>query len=138
MARTLTVEEIRSATMASIASTWATKTVINMPNQPFTAPTNAAWIRPRLKFGETFYGEIGDAGGIGVRTGVLMISIFVPPGTGIKIANGYANTLEKLFRRKDIGEVMFKEPNTDFVGMDEGNGFYHLLVSCDFEAFISE
>ena len=137
MTRTMTLEEIRSATMASICSTWATKTMIDMPNQPFTAPTNAAWIRPVLKFGNTFMGEIGDADGIGLRTGVLMISIFVPPGTGIKVANGYANTLEKLFRRKDIGDVMFKEPNTDYVGIDDGNGFYHLLMSCDFEAWIS-
>jgi hypothetical protein len=88
--------------------------------------------------GNSYVGELGDSGGIGVRTGVLMISIFVPPGTGIKTANGYANTLETLFRRADINCVRFDEPMTDYIGVDEENGFAHLMVSIDFNTWIGE
>lgn len=122
--------------MATLCSTWATKTVIDMPNQPFTNPSDAAWIRPRIRFGESFVGEIGD--GVGLRTGNLMINIFVPPGTGIKTANGYAHTLETLFRRADVDGVRFAEPNTDYIGIDEGNGFYHLVTDCSFETWVGE
>ena len=131
-------DEIRSSIMATIASTWATKTLIDWPNQTFTAPSAAPWIRPRIKMGNSYVGELGDAGGIGVRVGVLMISIFVPPGTGIKTSNVYANTLETLFRRAEINGVRFDEPNTDYIGVDEENGFAHTMVSIDFNTWIGE
>jgi len=133
----MTVEEIRSAIMATICSTWGTKTVIDYPNYEFKAPSNAAWIRPRIKLGKSFVGEIGSDG-IGLRVGVLMISIFVPPDTGLKVANGYAGTLEALLKRAEFGGsggVRFDEPSTEDLGIDEGNGFYHLMVSCDLNAW---
>lgn len=133
----MTPEAIRSAVMASICSTWGTKTVIDIANQAFIAPSNAAWIRPRIKMGDSFVGEIGDDG-LGLRVGVLMISIFVPPGTGLKTANGYAATLEALFRRADIGGVRFDEPATEDLGVDDNNGFYHLLVSCNLNTWVGE
>jgi len=132
----MTFEEIRSAIMATICSTWGALTVIDMPNQAFEAPDDKAWIRPRIKMGDSFVGEIGQ--GDGLRTGVLMINIFVPPGTGLKTAGGYANTLENLFRRADIGGVRFDEPATEDLGVDEGNGFYHILVSCDLNTWVGE
>jgi hypothetical protein len=131
----LTIEEIRENIMAILCSTWATKTVIDMPNQAFQAPANAAWIRPRLKMGDSEVGELGT--GVGLRTGVLMVSIFLPPGTGIKTGLGYANTLETLFRRADIGGVWFDEPSTDIVGLED-SGFYHLMMSCDLHSWVGE
>jgi hypothetical protein len=128
------VEEIRSAIMASLVASWATCTVIDLPNFPFSAPVASAWIRPRIKLGKSFVGEIGDDG-IGLRTGVIMISVFVPPGGGLKTANGYADRLEKLFKRADIGGARFDEPSTEDLGIDEENGFYHLMVSCDLNAW---
>lgn len=134
----MTPDEIRSAIMATISSTWATKTLIDYPNQTFMAPSALPWIRPRIKMGSSYVGELGDKQGIGVRTGVLMISIFVPPGTGTKTANQYANTLETLFRRADINCVRFDEPTTDYIGVDEANGFAHTLVSINFNTWIGE
>lgn len=131
------LEDIRSAIMATLSSNWGATTVVDYPNQKFTAPADAAWIRPTIKFGDSFVGELGDDG-LGMRTGVLMISIFVPPGTGIKTANGYSHTLETIFRRADVGGVFFEEPSTDYVGVDDGNGFYHLLMSCSFWTWIGE
>lgn len=136
----MTFEGIRSAIMATISSTWGTKTLIDFPNQPFQQPAKSAWIRPRIKMGDSFIGEIGDnnSGAVGIRVGVLMISIFVPPGTGMKVAGGYANTLETLFRRADIGGVRFQEPSTTDEGIDPDNGFFHLVMSCDLETWVGE
>lgn len=133
----MTLEEIRSAIMATLSSNWKTTTVVDYPNQPFTAPSNAAWIRPTIKFGNSFVGELGDDG-VGLRTGILMLSIFVPPGTGIKTANGYAHNLETIFRRADLDGVRFDEPYTDYVGIDDQTGFYHLLTTCPFNTWIGE
>ena len=70
------LEDIRSAIMATLSSNWGATTVVDYPNQKFTAPADAAWIRPTIKFGDSFVGELGDDG-LGMRTGVLMISIFL-------------------------------------------------------------
>lgn len=132
----MTVEEIRSACMASIASTWATCTVIAWPNHPFIAPTNAAWIRPNIKMGPSFIGELGDDG-ISLRTGSIMIEIFIPVGIGTKAGTSYAARLEALLRRKDIGGIMCREPETTDVGID-GSGFYKMITSCSFETWVGE
>lgn len=133
----MNLESIRSAIMATLSSNWGITTAIDYPNQQFFAPSNAAWIRPTIKFGDSFVGELGNDG-VGLRTGILMISIFVPAGSGTKTANGYSNTLETIFRRADINGVIFDEPSTDYLGIDDGNGFYHIMTSCPFWTWVGE
>jgi len=101
----MTPDEIRSAIMSSIAASWATATEICYPNQHFVAP-QASWIRPTIKMSETVVGELGDDG-IGMRSGLLMISIFGLAGQGTKTLMGYASRLESLFRRRDVSGYYF-------------------------------
>lgn len=130
----MTSEEIRSAIMNEISSSWATATEVCWPNQKFNEP-NDIWIRPIIKMNPSVYGEIGS--GVGLRNGILMISIFDMANNGIKNSLDYAGRLETLFRRQDIGNVMFREATTDIIGLDD-NGYYHVLVSIGFEAWIGE
>ena len=130
----MTLEEIRNEIMNKFSSSWATATEICWPNQKFNEP-NAIWIRPTIKMGETFVGEIGQ--GVGLRTGVLMIQIFDLANNGTKNALQYAARLETLFRRVDLNGVMFKESSSDILGLDD-NGYYNVLVSIGFEAWIGE
>ena len=132
----MTLASIHSAIMATLCASWATATSIDLPNHPFTIPKNRAWIRPRVKMGQSFIGEIGDSG-IGLRTGVLMISIYLPPGSGTILGTGYASRLEAIFRRKTISGITFEEPASDEVGEVE-NGNYQLITSCDFQTFVGE
>lgn len=132
----MTLASIHTAIMTVLSSSWATATLIDFPNHPFTIPKNAAWIRPRIKMGASFVGEIGE-GGIGLRTGVLMISIYLPPGTGTILGTGYATRLEAIFRRKTISGIMFDEPASEETGEVE-NGSFQLITSCDFQAFVGE
>ena len=131
----MTAEEIRNIIMGQIASAWATATEICWPNQMFNEP-NAAWIRPTIKFGESFVGELGE-NGVGLRTGVLMIQVFGLANSGIKISLQYASRLETMFRRKDLDGVLFNEPATDINGLGE-NGYWHTLVSIPFTTWVGE
>ena len=130
----MTPDSIRSAVAVHINTSW-TSTYIVFPNREYN-PTGVAWIRPVVKMGETAEGEKGTDG-IGLRSGVLMNSIFIPGNSGSKTALGYASTFELLFRRRNIGGIMFGEPNTREVGMDEF-GYYHVMVTIPFYAWIGE
>jgi hypothetical protein len=132
----MTPESIRSAIMATLSSSWATCTPICYPNQAFTAP-QSAWIRPTIKMGDTIVGELGTDG-IGMRTGILFLSIFGLAGEGTKILLGYADRLEKIFRRgADISGIIFNEPSTDMVGLD-GAGYFQVIVNVDFFTWVGE
>lgn len=131
----MTVEGIRTAITARLVSSWATATDICWPNLPFREK-NRPWIRPIIRFGDSVIGELGEDG-IGLRYGVLMISVFVPASSGTKEAGQFADRLEAAFRRKDVEGVMFKEPSTEMVGLDD-NGYYHAMVKINFEAWIGE
>jgi hypothetical protein len=132
----VTLEDIRSAIMATLSSNLATASLpICYPNQSFTAP-QAAWIRPTIKMGDTLIGELGEDG-IGMRVGILMISVFGLAGEGTKTILGYASRLEAIFRRKEISGIVFNEPSTDMAGLDEA-GYFQVIVSCDFTTWVGE
>ncbi len=122
----------------AIKVSWATATPIDFPNQGFVAPTDGKtyWIRPVIKIPQTIAEEVGDAnsGAVGLRDGLLMISIFAPKGKGTLQANKYADRLEKIFRRADIGDLWFDEPSSNPAG-DDPNGYYHILMSVDFHSW---
>lgn len=131
----MTSEAIRLAIMNAISSSWATATDVAWPNQPYHEHSEA-YIAPVIKFGNSAIGELG-ADGIGIRYGLLMISIFVLPGTGTKTASGYADRIEAIFRREEIGGVIFDEPSSDYIGQED-NGYYHVMVKVNFETWIGE
>lgn len=131
----MTPDDIRSAIMTTIYSNCSTMCTICWPNVAFVAP-QAPWIRPIIKMGETIIGELGETG-IGMRVGLLMISVFGLAGTGTKTILGYAARLEAIFRKKEISGIVFNEPNTDIPGLDD-SGYYHVLVSVDFTTWVGE
>ncbi len=130
----MTPEEIRSDVMTHISASW-TDTAIVFPNYEYV-PTGVSWIRPVVIMGETAEDEKGSDG-VGLRSGVLMNSIFTVGNSGDRIGLQYATTFEALFRRRDIGEVMFGEPYTREIGIDP-NGYYHIMVTVPFYAWVGE
>lgn len=130
----MTPDSIRSAIAVHINTSWSSTTIV-FPNREYN-PTGVAWIRPVVRMGDTLEGEKGTDG-VGLRSGLLMNSIFVPGNSGNKTALDYASIFELLFRRRNIGGVMFDEPNTREVGMDEF-GYYHVMVTIPFHAWIGE
>lgn len=131
----MTLNDIREKIFSAISASWAS-TDIAIPNYPFNPPKGSAWIRPTIKIPSTVVGELGE-NGVGLRDGLLMISVFVPPNTGTKLGSRYADKLETLFRRKDLDDLWFDEPTSSPVG-DDPNGYYHILMICDFHCWVGE
>jgi len=131
----MTPNEIRAEISSSIMASWATATPICWPNQPFVSPQQV-WIRPTIKMGDTLVGELGEDG-LGMRTGVLIVSIFDLAGKGTISLLNYAARLERMFRRKEISNIVFNEPSTNIIGLDE-NGYYGANMSVDFTAWVGE
>jgi hypothetical protein len=131
----MTPDEVVTTIMGTISSSWATATPICYPNRQFTIP-KGYWVRPTIKMGESIVGELGDDG-IGMRIGLLMVSLFALENTGTITLMQYAERMEAIFRKKEISGIVFNEPSTDIIGAD-GEGYYHVLVSVDFFTFIGE
>ncbi|MFH1321011.1 MAG: phage tail terminator-like protein [Bacteroidota bacterium] len=133
----MTAEEIRSGIMGYIATNW-TVTSIEYTNQNFDNNSLEAWIRPTILLGDSFIGELGTIG-IGEGTGVLMISIFVSLGTGVKVANDYADNLATLFRRTEgVTGLIFDEPSIYNVGKETEKNLFHVMFRIPFHFFIGE
>lgn len=130
----MTPEEIRSAVTTHINASWS-DTHIVWPNRTY-APSGVAWIKPRVLMGETAEEEKGTDG-VGLRSGVVINGIFIPGDSGNRIGLQYAATFEALFRRREIGGIIFGEPYTREIG-DDPNGYYHISVTVPFYAWVGE
>jgi len=132
----MTLESIRQKIFATLATSWATATPVAWPNQRFEPPAQGEWIRPVIKIPITTVGELGDDG-VGLRDGLLMISVFGRSDTGSSRASQLADRLEAIFRRKDIDNLWLDEPSSNPQGNDP-NGFYHILMTVDFHCWVGE
>lgn len=135
----MTSESIRTGIFNQLLTSWASWTTscpIAWPNLDFTAPHNGAWIRPEIKIPSTTVEELGDDGQ-GLRDGLLLVSVFTPAGSGLKSGFTWADRLEAIFRRADLGDLWFDEPSSNPAGIDE-NGYHHVLMSVDFHCWVGE
>ena len=134
----MTPEDIRIAIMTYLSGSWATSTSIKIkyPNVDFVAPKNDTWMAVDILMGDSFVKEMGTRG-IGLRTGSVMFSIFTPPNAGAKEGNQFADVVEGMFARADVGGVVFDEPNTNYLGVDDSN-YFHTVVSIPFNCWIGE
>lgn len=116
----MTPYQIHKAVEKFITDNW-TYTPIKSANKPFT-PT-LPYIEPHLKTGNVTGIEIK---GVNVRTGVIMINIFIPKNVGIEQGLSYASLLESLFDHHvivtDDGRIFcdndFMMPRTENIGFD--------------------
>lgn len=135
----MTLASATTAIFTTLSASWATATPIAYPNHPFVPPQRGYWIRPVIKVVTTNVAELGDvdSGAVGLRDGLLMVSLFCPQGDGTKTLNLLADRLERIFRRADVDNVWFDEPSSNPVGED-GNGYYHIMMTCDFHTWVGE
>lgn len=135
----MTLASATISIFSAIAASWGTATPIAWPNHPFDPKVNATsgyWIRPVIKVPITEIGELGHDG-VGLRSGVLMVSLFAPPGAGSKTLNLLADKLEAFLRRRQLDDLWLDEPTSSPVGNDP-NGYYHILMTCDWHCFIGD
>jgi len=132
----MTLASASVAIFTQLMTSWATASVIEWPNHNFIPPDNAPWIRPVIKIPSTIVGELGDDG-VGLRDGLLMVSLFDQKGNGSQTLNKLADRLETIFRRADVSGIWFDEPSSNPAGQDP-NGYYHIMMSVDFHCWVGE
>lgn len=136
----MTPVQIRHTCLSAINASW-TETPIAWPNREFDPAVDATdneWIRPTIKMGDTFEGEKGEDG-VGLRTGVLFLDVFVSKGQGNKSALTHAIKLERLFRKKNLDDIIFDEASTNDIGVyDADSPYYQVQVKVPFWAWVGE
>ena len=136
----MTPVEIWTTCRSAINASW-TETPVAWPNRDFDpavdAPNNK-WMRPTIKMGDTFEGEKGEDG-IGIRTGVLFLDIFVGKDKGNRSALVYSVKLERMFRKKNLDNINFDEVSTNDIGVyDKNSPYYQIQVKVPFWAWVGE
>ena len=136
----MTPAAIRETCISAISASW-TETPIAWPNRDFDpaiTATNDEWLRPTIKMGDTFEGEKGE-NGVGLRTGVLFVDIFVGKGKGNLAALTYAEKIERLFRKKNLDNIIFDEASTNDIGVyNSDSPYYQVQVKVPFWAWVGE
>lgn len=135
----MTKVEIRDAIMDRIGANH-TSTPIHWPNKffkPATQATDGKWIKPSLVFGDTQVGEVGSDG-VGLRFGILFISIFTKRDDGQRNADIIVDLLETLFRRESVDGVYFEEPSSNDLGIDKITDKNHTQVKVPFWTWVGE
>ena len=93
------IEGYLSSNITSIDATWDGDNIA-WPGVDFEPPT--AWIRPTILWGEGQM-ETMSTSGTNTITGVLVLSLFDRPGSGMGTLYGYADAARDLFDRANPG-----------------------------------
>lgn|GEM_PF-1436510 len=98
------IDAYRQAIEAHFNTQWADRTPIAWANVDFDPPDDAEWARFSILWGDAFEDSMGGDGVMeNVIVGVVMVSIFGPPGGGLGTLNGHANVVRDTFNLKDLG-----------------------------------
>lgn len=82
-------------------------------------PNNAAWVRLTIREGESRQIELRDTTPLRRSSGVIIVQIFVPRGTGTDASADYADLLPAIFERKQFGGITTRTQRTTIVGDTE-------------------
>ena len=106
--------ETRFATMWVTGSPSVARTPISYETAPFTAPTNAPWVRLNIRTGEAQQASIGDPGNNWFRhAGAIIVQIFVPKAgipSAMRRALVLADHAAAIFRGQSFDGIMCRAP----------------------------
>lgn len=104
----MTLTEIRHAVISRMAAQTAIASeAVDYPNGPVFDPSGRSiWARLTNISGQAGATEIG-AGPVVHRTGVLIIQLFVPVGSGTLLISQTADQLTELFEFQDDGRLSY-------------------------------
>ena len=104
----MTLTEIRNAVISRMAAQTAIASdAVDYPNGPVFDPGGRdIWARLTNIAGQAGATEIGD-GPVVHRTGLLIIQLFVPVGSGTLLISRTADQLTELFEFKDDGKLSY-------------------------------
>lgn len=129
----MTLTEIRHAVISRMAAQTAIASdAVDYPNGPVFDPGGRSiWARLTNISGQAGAIEIG-AGPVVHRTGVLIIQLFVPVGSGTLLITQTADKLTELFEFQDYGRLSYFAVST--VPAGETDGWYQLNLQIPYRA----
>ena len=129
----MTLTEIRHAVISRMAAQTAIASdAVDYPNGPVFDPSSRSiWARLTNISGQAGAIEIG-AGPVVHRTGVLIIQLFVPVGSGTLLITQTADKLTELFEFQDDGRLSYFAVST--VPAGETDGWYQLNLQIPYRA----
>ncbi|WP_410753543.1 phage tail terminator-like protein [Citrobacter youngae] len=125
----MTLTEIRNAVIARMtAQTAIASDAVDYPNRPVFDPSGRdIWARFTNVSGLAGANEIG-AGPVVQRTGVLIIQIFVPVGSGSLLITQTADKLRELFEFQDDGKLSYFAVSAVLAGETDGWSQFNLQI----------
>ncbi|WP_042291565.1 phage tail terminator-like protein [Citrobacter sedlakii] len=125
----MTLTEIRNAVISRMAAQTAIASdAVDYPNGPVFDPSNRdIWARLTNIAGQAGATEIGD-GPVVQRTGVLIIQIFVPVGSGSLLITQTADKLRELFEFQDDGKLSYFAVSAVPAGETDGWSQFNLQI----------
>lgn len=129
----MTLTEIRNAVISRMAAQTAIASdAVDYPNGPVFDPSNRdIWARLTNIAGQAGATEIGD-GPVVHRTGLLIIQLFVPVGSGTLLISRTADQLTELFEFKDDGKLSYFAVSS--VPAGETDGWLQLNLQIPYRA----
>jgi len=77
---------------------------VSYQNAPFTPPNGAPWLQVFLRLGDNSYATLKT---INRQTGVLVVNVYTPVGTGTGANFTIAERIRALFDRQTISGIIF-------------------------------
>jgi len=127
------VSDAWNAIRGRMVANWTGDEPIQYPNQPFTPPAGATWLRLEMTEGE---GANASLGAVHVRhRGVIWIGVYVPKNTGLAAAITLAETAAAIFENQRFSGVRCWAASIKDAGMFSGWRQFTVTVPYHFDTF---
>lgn len=91
---------------------------LKLPNAPFTTPENELWVRLTVINGRGINVQAGK-NGTTRATGIFVVDVFVPKGSGNKLANNVADQAVDLYRKQFFDNIRAEETEVVEIGISD-------------------
>lgn len=131
-------DAIRRALTTHFLAEWGQTTPVALPNAAFTPPSAAPWVRLTILFANSERTLLtGDPATGTTTSGLLVLQVFVPEGTGDGGAMRLADTASGILHERTltiplaVQSLRLYTPRVNTIG--PSGGWHQINVACPFE-----
>jgi hypothetical protein len=107
---------------------------VSYQNAPFTPPNGTPWLQVFLRLGDNSYATLKT---INRQTGVLVVNVYTPVGTGTGANFTIAERIRALFDRQTISGIIFDAASGPAqVTPASPEPYYQTQLTVTFEAYL--
>lgn len=135
-----TYNDVRATIEGRIATELANSPAIEVAytNVPFTPSDTASWVKVQLQFNDNQYLTLmSPTTGYNRQTGVLLVDIFTPVGSGAGANYTIAERIKDLFDRETVSNVQFDAASGPQVIIPAAlEAYFQTQLSITFDAYL--